>query len=442
MTPVVAAVIALLILINALYVAAEFSAVSVRRSRLQQLAEEGDGLARRMLPIVMDGALLDRYIAACQIGITISSLVLGAYGQATLAVGLVPLFERLGGMQVAAAQSVATVVVLIGLTGSQMVLGELLPKSIALQYPTPTSRYTAVPLEWSIRAMRWLIAILNGSGVFLLKLIGMPASGHRHIHSASEIEYLIGESRDGGALKPTESTRLRQALRLGLRTAGELMVPRLRMVGVEVDTPWPDVIELMKRTPYSRLPVYEDSLDNVIGVLHVRDVARRLAVASATSGGVSGSLRDLAREVMIVPESMTADRLLERLRSERKAMAIVADEYGGTAGVITVGDMLDELLGQTADEFKLGDLVPTKLPNGRVRISGTARLDLAAPWVGVLWEAESYTVSGLVMERLGRLPREGDRLTVDGVEIEVERLRGRAVESLLITPVKREDDDD
>ncbi len=442
MNLLVVAVIILLILTNALYVAAEFAAVSVRRSRLQQLAEEGDGLALRMLPIVMDGALLDRYIAACQIGITISSLVLGAYGQATLAVSLVPVFARLGGMQVAAAQSVATVVVLIVLTISQMVLGELVPKSIALQHPTPTSRYTVVPLAWSMRAMRWLIAILNGSGVFLLRLIGMPASGHRHIHSASEIEYLIGESRDGGALKPTESLRIRQALRLGLRTAGELMVPRPRVVGISIDTPWHDVVDLMKRTPFSRVPVYDDSLDHVIGVLHVRDVAKHLAHVSATTAPATGSLRDLVRDVLIVPESMTADRLLERLRSEHKAMAIVADEFGGMAGLITVGDMLDELLGETADEFKLGDAVPTTLPDGRVRLSGTARLELAAPWIGVLWEAESYTISGLVMERLGRLPVQGDQLTVDGVEIEVERMRGRAIESLLVRPIVQEDTDE
>jgi CBS domain containing-hemolysin-like protein len=322
-----------------------------------------------------------------------------------------------------------------------MVLGELVPKSIALQYPTPTSRYTVLPLAWSIKAMRWLIAILNGSGVFLLRLVGMPASGHRHIHSAAEIEYLIGESRDGGALKPAESTRLRQALRLGLRTAGELMVPRLRIVGLDIETPWTDVVATMKTTPYSRLPVYEESLDNVLGVLHVRDVAARLAAASRATDPTSISLRSLVRDVLIVPESMTADRLLERLRSERKAMAIVADEFGGTAGVITVGDVLAELLGTTADEFKLREAAPTTLPDGRVRLPGTSRLDQAARWVGVLWEADYYTVSGLVMERLGRLPRVGDRLTIDGVEIEVERMRGRAVESLLVRPLTGEASD-
>jgi putative hemolysin len=431
---IVASVIIALILVNALYVAAEFSAVSVRRSRLQQKAEEGDRLAQRLLPIITDGAKLDRYIAACQIGITISSLVLGAYGQATLAIDLVPLFERFGGFQQATAQSVAAIVVLILLTTLQMVIGELVPKSIALQFPTPTARLTVWPLEWSMRLMRWLIAILNGSGVFLLRVIGMPATGHRHIHSPAEIDYLIAESRDGGALEPAESARLRHALRLGMRTAGEMMVPRPRIVGLDIEATWQELVELARRMPYSRLPVYEETLDQVVGVIHVRDVVR-LHIGGGTQ---ARTVRDLVRPVLVVPESMTADRLLERMRAENKSLAIVADEFGGTAGLITVGDMLDELLGKTADEFKLGDAMPERLADGRVRLPGMVRLDVAAPWVHVLWEADSYTVSGLVMERLGRLPIAGDRLTVDGVEIEVESMRGRVVESLVVTPLPSE----
>ena len=433
MSLIVAAVVVALILVNALFVAAEFSAVSVRRSRLQNLAEDGDRMAARLLHIVKDGARLDRYIAACQIGITISSLVLGAYGQATLAVDLIPLFERFGGMQEVAAQSASAVVVLVLLTALQMVLGELVPKSIALEYPTPTGRWTVLPIEWSMRLMRWPIAVLNGSGVFLLRLIGMPASGHHHIHSPAEIEYLIAESRDGGTLDSTESARLRQALRLGMRTVGELMIPRPRIVGISADAEWSEVVELARRTPYSRLPVYEETLDGVMGVLHVRDVARHLIRGTTPTE----PLRELVRPVLVVPESMTADRLLERLRADRKALAIVADEFGGTAGLITVGDMLDELLGETADEFKLGDTLPQKLPDGRVRLPGTVRLDVAAPWVGVLWEADAYTVAGFVMEQLGRLPVKGDKLTVDGVAIEVERMKGRAVESLLVTPAPK-----
>ena len=434
MSPIVAAVIVALILITALYVAAEFAAVSVRRSRLQQRAEEGDRLAQRLLPVIMDGAKLDRYIAASQVGITLSSLILGAYGQATLGRALIPVAQRFG-LEPAAATSVASITVLIALTVLAMVFGELVPKSLALQFPTQMARWTVIPMAWSTRVMRWLIDFLNGSGVFLLRLVGQPATGHRHIHSPAEIEYLIAESREGGQLEPAESARLRQALRLSLRTVGELMVPRMRIVGVPLHATGAEVLELLRKTPYSRLPVYDETLDQVLGVLHVRDVAARLVGTNATMPRIP--LRDLLRPVLVVPESMTADRLLERLRVERRAMAIVADEFGGTAGLITVGDMLDELLGETADEFKLGDVLPQRLPDGRVRLPGTVRLDLAAPWVGVLWEADSYTVAGFLMEKLGRLPVAGDRLEVDGVRIEVERMRGRVVESLLVTPAPK-----
>lgn len=437
MSLIVAAVLAALILVNALYVAAEFSAVSVRRSRLQQLAEEGDRLAARMLAVLNDGAALDRYIAACQVGITISSLVLGAYAQATLAVDLAPIFARLGGLQAAAAQSTAAIVVLALLTVLQMVIGELVPKSLALQFPTKLSRWTVMPMVASLKLLRWPISLLNGSGVAILRLLRMPTHGHAHIHSPTEIEYLIAESREGGQLDPQESQRLREALRLGLRTVGELMVPRTRVVGIADDTPWPDVVEVLRRTPYSRLPVYEDTLDHVIGVLHVRDVVRRLMEGAAPPA----SLRDVLMPVLVVPETMTVDRLLERLRNERRALAIVADEFGGTAGLITVGDLLDELLGETGDEFKPRENAPQRLPDGRVRLPGALRLDEATPWVGVHWEADAYTVGGLVMERLGRLPVVGDVLVVDGVRIEVQALRGRAVDWLVVTPVRREDGD-
>lgn len=434
MSLVVAAVLAALILVNALYVAAEFSAVSVRRSRLQQMAEEGDRLAARMLAVLNDGVALDRYIAACQVGITISSLVLGAYAQATLAVDLAPMFARLGDLQEATAESVAAAVVLVLLTVLQMVIGELVPKSLALQFPTKVSRLTVLPLLLSLKLMRWPITLLNGSGAAILRALRMPTHGHAHIHSPTEIEYLIAESREGGQLDPQESQRLREALRLGMRTVGELMVPRTRVIGIADDTPWPEVVEVLRRTPFSRLPVYEETLDHVVGVLHVRDVVRRLIDGAEPPA----SLRDVVTPVLVVPETMTVDRLLERLRAERKALAIVADEFGGTAGLITVGDLLDELLGETGDEFKPKENAPQRLADGRVRLPGALRLDEATSWVGVHWEADAYTVGGLVMERLGRLPVAGDRLEVDGVRMEVEALRGRAVEWLVVTPKRAE----
>ena len=267
-------VIAALLLVNALYVAAEFAAVSVRRSRLHQLAEDGNPFAAWLLPIVESPAALDRYIAACQIGITISSLVLGAYAQATLAVWLAPYLAALGGLQEVVAESTSTIVVLLALTVAQVVFAELVPKSVALQYPTQTSLYTLIPMVASQWVYRPFIKWLNGSGLLILRLLGAPHQTHRHIHSPDEIELLIAESRDGGLLEPDEHRRLQRALRLNLRQARQLMVPRKRISAISIDTPLNEVVSVVAQSPYSRLPVYRGSLDNIVGILRTKDLVR------------------------------------------------------------------------------------------------------------------------------------------------------------------------
>ena len=200
-------IIVLLILLTGLYVAAEFAAVSARRSRLRRLAEDGNGLAARILPVLEDPAALDRYIAVSQIGITLSSLILGAYSQATIAVWLTPLFENVAGLQPLAAQSTAAVVVLLVLTALMVVLGELVPKSLALQYPTQTALYTLLPMLGSRWLYRPFIAWLNGTSAALLRALGAPTQAHRHIHSPDEIALLITESRDGGSRRSTSTHR-------------------------------------------------------------------------------------------------------------------------------------------------------------------------------------------------------------------------------------------
>jgi CBS domain containing-hemolysin-like protein len=437
---VTAFVIGILILINALYVAAEFSSVSVRRSRIRQRAEEGNALARRLLPYVDDPHRLDRYIAACQIGITVSSLILGAYGQARLAPALEPLFMRFGGMQQVAAESTAIVTVLIALTILQMVLGELVPKSIALQYPTGLALYTVLPMQWSLRFMSWFIALLNGSGLLVLRLIGVHQAGHRHIHSPEEIEYLIAESSEGGVFKADEHERLRRALRLGSTRVEGLMVPRTRMQAIAVSTPFEEAVKHARRSPFTRLPVYEETLDRIVGVLHVQDV-----VAHAVAGK-SATVRALLRNVVVVPRQMSAEAVLTRLREERSHIAIVADEYGGTAGLISVGDILDEIFGGVPDEFKTAVPDAVKLPDGRVRLRGDADLGAATQWTGAEWEGDSVTVAGLIAERLGHVPEPGERLMIDGVALEVEAVAHHVVTSVLVSPITAraadgEDDD-
>lgn len=437
---VTALVIGILILINALYVTAEFSSVSVRRSRIRQRAEEGNKLARRLLPYIDDPHRLDRYIAACQIGITVSSLILGAYGQARLAPVIEPLFMRFGGMQQVAAHSTALATILIGLTILQMVLGELVPKSIALQYPTSLALYTVLPMQWSLRFMSWFIALLNGSGLFVLRLIGVQQAGHRHIHSPEEIEYLIAESRDGGLFKADEHERLRRALRLGATKVDALMVPRTRMEAIEMETPFEEAVRRARSSSFTRLPVYEDTLDRIVGVLHVQDVV------SHALAGKSSALRALLRHVVIVPRQMSAEAVLTRLRDERSHLAVVADEYGGTAGLISVGDILDEIFGGVPDEFKTAIPDAEQLADGRVRLRGDADLGAASQWTGVDWEGDSVTVAGLIAERLGHVAEPGERLTIDGAVVEVETVAHHVVTSVLVAPVparadEGEDDD-
>jgi CBS domain containing-hemolysin-like protein len=436
MTATTWAVITLLVGLNGLYVAAEFAAVSVRRSRIRQRAEEGNRLARSLLPILSEAPRLDRYIAACQVGITVSSLVLGAYGQASLGQTLTPLFERWGDMQTVAAQSASVAVVLVALTTLQMILGELVPKSLALQHPTRMALLTVLPMQWSSRLLAWFIAILNGSGWLVLRAMGIQPKAHRHLHSPEEIRFLVAESREGGHLELEEQRRLERALGLTRRTARELMVPRTRVVAVDEAGGMGAAIEAATTLPYTRLPVYRDSLDHIVGLVHTKDLAA--AALAPDRAGDDASLAMHLRPILAVHESVSADRVLSLMRRERGIMAAVVDDFGGTAGIITTEDILTELLGDVADEFKYAGGPPEELPDGRVRLPGDLLLHDTFPWIGVLWEGESDTVGGLVMERLGRMPKEGDALDIDGVAVEVERVEGRAVGSVLARPARGE----
>jgi CBS domain containing-hemolysin-like protein len=420
-------VVTALILVNALYVAAEFAAVSVRRSRIQQLASDGNPMAAWLLPVLESPKELDRYIGACQIGITLSSLVLGAYAQTTFAVWLMPVFAALGGLQELAAQTTSTAVVLLTLTVAQVVFAELVPKSLALQYPTQTSLYTLIPMIGSLWIYRPFIKFLNGTALLFLRLVGSPMQAHRHIHSPDEIELLIAESRDGGLLEPDEHRRLQRALRLNLRLAKQLMVPRRRIAAIDINTPLHEVIGIVAQSPYSRLPVYRDSLDNVVGVLHTKDLVRWFVTEGATR-----TLADLIRTVPTVHESVTADRILRDLRERRSHQALVVDEFGGTSGMLTLEDLLSELLGHVGDEFKAAHPSAEPLPDGRVRLPGGMAIQDAGAALATEWETDAATVGGMMIEALGHLPTPGERVSIGEYDFEVERVADRTVESALV----------
>jgi putative hemolysin len=420
-----------LILVNALYVAAEFAAVSVRRSRIQQLAADGNPLASWLLPVLESPEALDRYIGASQIGITLSSLVLGAYAQSTFAVWLTPYFAALGGLQDLAAQSTSTAVVLLTLTTGQVVFAELVPKLVALQYPTQASLYTFLPMLASLWIYRPFIKFLNGSALLFLRIMGTPYQAHRHIHSPDEIELLIAESRDGGLLEPDEHRRLQRALRLNLRQAKQLMVPRRRIAALDIETPLHEVIGIVAQSPFSRLPVYRDSLDNIVGILHTKELVRWFVKEGPTT-----TLADLIRTVPTVHESVTADRVLRELRERRSHQALVVDEFGGTAGLLTLEDVLSELLGHVGDEFKSAHPSAEPLPGGRTRLPASMTVDDAATVLDAKWDTDAATVGGMVIEALGHLPAPGEIVTIGSHEFEIERIADRTVESVIATELQ------
>lgn len=428
------AVILILIAVNALYVAAEFATVSIRRSKVHQLAEEGNALAKRLLPVIDDTGKLDRYIAVCQIGITISSLVLGAFGQARLAVELVPLFERFGAVGTTAAQSTAAVVVLVGLTVMQVVFGELVPKSLALQYPVQAALYTVLPMKWSSVIFSWFIAILNGSGLAVLRLMRIPQGGHRHLHSPDEIDLLLVESRDGGLLEPDEHKRLHQALQLGIRPVHQLMVPRMQIEAVEVTTPVNEILRKVAYGHYTRLPVYRGSIDNIVGMLHAKD----LVLHYIEHGGVN-SIEQVMRPVLRVPETINATRLLSQLREMRAHQAVVMDEFGGVEGLVTLEDVLCEVFGDIDGK---DEPQPQRLEDGKVRLPGLTHLDDVKEWIGILWQGKADTVGGHVMDELGYIPVPGEKITIGGVLVEVERVENHVIESLVVTPLQSDEEEE
>jgi CBS domain containing-hemolysin-like protein len=427
-------VIVALILVNAIYVGAEFAAVSVRRSRIQELAAGGNKLAAWLLPILDSPAALDRYIAACQIGITLSSLVLGAYAQQTIAVRLAPFFAAIGGLQEVAAQSTAAVVVLLVLTVAQVIFAELVPKSLALQFPTRAALYTLIPMVPSLWIYRPFIKWLNGTGLLVLRLMRAPQHAHRHIHSPEEIELLIAESRDGGLLAPDEHRRLRRALRLSRLQAKQLMVPRIRMSALAIDTPMSEAITLVTQSPFSRLPVYRNTIDNVAGLLHTKDLVRAIV-----NDNEPPTLESLIRPITSVHESVTADRVLRHLRDLRTHEALVVDEFGGTSGLITLDDVLSEFMGDLGDEFKSIAPVPSPLPDGRFRLPGSMGVDDAASLLETSWSTDATTVGGMVTAELGHLPHAGERVVIGSYEFQVERVVGRALASVLATRVTQPD---
>jgi len=432
-----AGVILLLIAVTGFYVAAEFGAVGVRRSRLRRLCEDGNPTAARLLPVVEDPQRLNRYIAASQVGITLSGLALGAYAGAVISPVVAPIIARVSPFAPNNGESLASAIVLISLTILSVIIGEMVPKTVALRYPTEIALLTTRPMLWSARAYAWFIVILDRSAAILRQLLRVPTATHRHVHSPEEIGLMIAESRNGGLLEPQEQVRLHRALRLGLRDARQLMVPRGRLAALDVATPLADVLRIVATSPYSRLPVYRRSLDDIIGILHTKHV-----VTHFLDRGRSGTLAALVRPILRVPDRMPADRLLGFLRERRSHQALVVDASDAVIGMITLEDVLGELLGSVPDEFKAPRLLPLRLTDGRVRLPGDLPLERARVWVEGAWPADDRAVADFVVGEAGRLPEPAEKIEIGGLEVEIESVENDRIMSVIVRPREEDDDED
>jgi putative hemolysin len=423
-------IVALLIFINALYVSAEFGTVAARKTRISQMAGSGNRLARLLLPIMEDGQALDHYVAACQVGITVSSLALGAFGQGVIAARLVeplanlllflePLWAALGfsaaNVATAVAHSVAATGVLLGLTMLQVILGELFPKSVAIQYPEKVALLTAAPMRWSIALLRPLIWLFNGSGRLVLRFLGQEQRDTvANIHSPEEIEILVTESHEGGLLDDEERQMLRNTFRMRELTARQVMVHRTRVTAAPVES---SVIELINKAieaGITRIPLYQGTIDTIIGFVHIKDLFR-LHVEGREN------LAEIWRDVVYVPESLPVADVWQTLRNARQYMAIVFDEYGGTAGLITLEDLIEEIFGELQDEFDNEIPLISRDKEGRIYLRGDLLVVDVNEYLELnLPEDAADTLSGLILSELGRSPAEGDEITVDGIVIRVE----------------------
>lgn len=417
-----------LVLLNAFFVAAEFALVAVRRSRIDQMAAEGD---RGAAAVQQTLAQLDRYISGTQLGITLASLALGWIGEPAVAVvvdralHLVGVVPAPGVAHTGAGIAVAFLVI----TFLHIVLGELAPKSIALAQPEQLSRVVARPLMLFSRVMSPFIGLLNGTASRLLRLLRIaPASEGGHVHSPEELRLLVMQARAHGTLAESDSAMLAGVFDFHNKRVLDVMRPRTEMVAIAEEVEREELIVLLRRERYSRYPVYRETPDDIVGVFLAKD----FWLAEDRS---AFALRDYLREPLFVPATRPAERVLEDLRRTRAHLAVVLDEYGGTAGIVTMEDLIEEVVGDIADEHDPLSR-DALLFDGVLELAGAMSLvDVRSNHRLPIPEGEWSTLGGYAFAMLGRLPKVGDRVGYPGGDLEIVAMDGRRVAALRVHAV-------
>ena len=420
-------ILAVLVLVfaNGFFVAAEFALVTVRKTRIDQLIAEGHRGARTVRRALNDP---DSYIAATQLGITMASLALGWVGEPALAALFQPIFSLFGErLSAVTAHTISVILSFSIITALHIVLGELAPKTVALQQSERVSLVVAAPTEFFMKVFWPFISMLNGLGNMVVRAVGLrPPSGHSLVHSEEELKMLVTASQEAGVLEEEEEQMLHRVFAFSDLTAGQIMVPRTEMVALAVDTPAAAVAEIAARGGHARLPVFRKDIDDVIGILNVTDLFHLV-----TQGRPPADLSTVVREAFAVPETLSADDLLSEMRARESSVAIVIDEFGGTAGLVTFAGLMERIVGGPG----VGATARiTVLADGSALIDGLTLVADVNEQFGLHINEETYnTIGGFVLGRLGRRARVGDRFEVEGRTLRVEALDGLRVARVFLS---------
>jgi magnesium and cobalt exporter, CNNM family len=410
--------VAALILLNGFFVAAEYGLVTARRTRIRELEEQGSRSARAVLKITAEPP---RFIAAMQLGVTLTSLGIGALGE--------PVLRNLFDPVMATILAIAIAFLII--TFFHVVIGELVPKGVALRYSDRVALAVSAPVRGFFFLFKPLIWVLQETTERLLRALGMePPGAEGDVHSEVELKMLLDRSKRHGEIEEEEQEMLYKVFDFADKEAADVMVPRPEVVALSIDLPPEECLSAVMDSPYTRYPVYRGSLDEIVGVLHVRDLFSGLM----DRGIAQVNIEELLRPAFVVPETKDLASLLAEFRSKNQHMAIVLDEYGAMEGIVTLEDLLEEIVGEIEDEFDLPDESIERIDEQTVRVHGTFPIDDFNEQFGTELPAEDYhTVAGFVFGQLGRAPEQRDELEYENLHFRVDEVEGTRIQRLTIS---------
>jgi putative hemolysin len=428
-------IIVLLTLVEAVFVAAEIALVSIRRSRVEQLVEDGVSGASRVRHLLDEPG---RFLAVVQIGVTFVGFLASAFAAVSLTTNLAHLLETIPPIA-AQAEPIALIVVTLLLALFTIVFGELVPKSLALAHRERFAIALAGPVDVLGRVLRPIVALLTGITGIVTRWFGVETQREASI-STEELMLIVERGGEQGVLEAEEEQMIHAVIELGDRRVHEVMVPRIAIVALPVETTIDAAIDTIVGEGHSRIPVYEETVDEIVGILYAKDLLPFLKDGAEPRP----NLRTLLRTPVFVPESMTIDDLLHELQRRKVHIAIILDEYGGTAGIVTIEDLLEEIVGEIQDEYDVEEPLVERLSDDEARIDGRASIDDLAETFDLeldLDDEDEYdTVGGLIFHRIGGVPNAGDHVQVNGLVLTVESTDGRRVGKVLATRERRDEE--